>query len=82
MRVENVFDFAEWLLKETPGNWTKASMLSVVQSQKRQDVRLSQPVPVTWVYMTGWASEDGVVHFRDDVYNLDRIGGSRTADAR
>ncbi len=82
VRVENVFDFAEWLLKETPGNWTKASMLAVVQSQKRQDVRLSQPVPVTWVYMTGWASEEGVVHFRDDVYNLDRIGGSRTADAR
>lgn len=82
VRVEGVFDFAEWLLNQTPGNWTKASMQQVVTSQKRQDIRLAQPVPVTWIYMTGWASADGVVHFRDDVYGLDKIGTARTVDAR
>lgn len=82
VRVEGVFDLAEWLLKDTPGGWTKANMLKIVASQKRHDIRLAQPVAVTWVYMTGWADSRGVAHFRDDVYKLDRIGGARAALAR
>jgi len=30
-----------------------------------------KPLPVAWVYLTGYASPDGTVHFRDDVYGLD-----------
>ena len=29
------------------------------------------PVPVAWIYLTGWASPDGTMNFRNDVYNLD-----------
>jgi hypothetical protein len=28
-------------------------------------------VPVTFVYLTGYATPDGKAHFRDDIYNLD-----------
>jgi hypothetical protein len=28
-------------------------------------------VPVAWVYFTGWATRDGSIHFRDDVYGHD-----------
>jgi len=28
-------------------------------------------VPVAWVYLTGYATPDGTVHFRDDIYGLD-----------
>ena len=34
-------------------------------------VRLSHPVPVIWVYLTGWSNGDGPAHFRNDVYGLD-----------
>jgi L,D-transpeptidase YcbB len=34
-------------------------------------VALRKPVPVAFVYMTGFATPDGTVHFRDDVYGLD-----------
>ena len=81
VRVQGVYDLAEWLLRDTPGSWTKAKINRHIGG-KRRDVRLAQAVPVAWIYMTGWASSDGVVHFRDDIYNVDRIGGGRTASAR
>ena len=32
------------------------------------------PVPVIWVYLTGWSNGDGAANFRDDVYGLDTVG--------
>lgn len=79
VRVQDVFAFAEWILQGTSGNWTKPSMLKRVAGDQRYDIRVNQPIPVAWIYMTAWASSDGVVHYRDDVYDRDRIGSARTA---
>ncbi len=46
----------------------------------REDIKLARPVPVIWVYLTGWANQDGVANFRDDVYGVD-AGGEATASA-
>jgi murein L,D-transpeptidase YcbB/YkuD len=27
-----------------------------------------------WAYITGWATADGVVQFRDDIYGRDGLG--------
>lgn len=70
VRVGGVRDLAAWLLSDTPG-WSRAQIDAVIASGKRQDVRLPQTVPVVWVYLTGWGTRDGTVHFRDDVYDLD-----------
>jgi L,D-transpeptidase YcbB len=43
-----------------------------IASAARKDVRIPQPVPVAWVYATGFVTQDGLVHFRDDIYGLDR----------
>jgi L,D-transpeptidase YcbB len=75
VRVADVKDLAQWLLQGTPrgaGEWTVAGMDSVIRSTKRQDIRLTNPVPVAWVYSTGYATRDGLVHFRPDVYDIDR----------
>ncbi|MBB3018256.1 murein L,D-transpeptidase YcbB/YkuD [Microvirga lupini] len=74
VRVADVGDFAEWLLRGAngpSGAWTKADIDAAIVSTARQDIRLDKPVPVAWVYLTGYATSDGTVHFRDDVYGLD-----------
>jgi murein L,D-transpeptidase YcbB/YkuD len=79
VRVEGVYDLAAWLLRGAPGaptgEWTRDAIQSRIATGAREDVKLPKPVPVIWVYMTGWASADGTVHFRDDVYNVDSVGG-------
>jgi murein L,D-transpeptidase YcbB/YkuD len=74
MRVQNVRDYVEWLLKDTPG-WTRDQIDEAIQSGQRVDARLAKPVPVFWVYITAWATPDGLVQFRDDIYNKDGLGG-------
>ena len=74
VRVADVADFAEWLLRGTNGQggpWTREGIDTAIASATRQDIRLDKPVPVAWVYLTGYATADGAVHFRDDVYGLD-----------
>ena len=73
MRVQNVRDYVEWLLKETPG-WGREQIDEAIQSGQRVDARLSQQVPVYWVYITAWATPEGLVQFRDDIYNKDGLG--------
>jgi murein L,D-transpeptidase YcbB/YkuD len=57
------------------GGWTGQMIQQRIATGAREDIKLPKPVPVIWVYMTGWASADGTVHFRDDVYNVDTVGG-------
>jgi murein L,D-transpeptidase YcbB/YkuD len=74
--VADVSGFAEWLLRGTngpAGAWTKEGIDMAIASTARQDIRLEKPVPVAWVYLTGYATADGAVHFRDDVYGLDTL---------
>lgn len=73
MRVQNVRDYITWLLKDTPG-WDRQRIDEAIQSGNRVDARLSQPVPVYWVYITAWATPDGLVQFRDDIYQKDGLG--------
>jgi L,D-transpeptidase YcbB len=69
-RTENPRDFAVWLL-QGQGAWSRAQIDAAIATGQRQDIRLTRKVPVAWVYLTGWVTRDGVVHFRDDIYNHD-----------
>ncbi|PWB92523.1 murein L,D-transpeptidase [Methylosinus sporium] len=80
VRVEGVYDLAAWLLEGVGGapggQWDKAAIMAKIGGE-RQDVNLPKPVPVVWVYMTGWASANGTVHFRNDIYGVDAVGEAR-----
>jgi murein L,D-transpeptidase YcbB/YkuD len=69
-RIENPRDLAVWVL-QGQGDWNRAKIDAAIATDQRQDIRLARKVPVAWVYLTGWVTRDGNVHFRDDIYNHD-----------
>src|SRR5262245_44507209 len=75
MRIQNVRDLVVWLLSETSG-WSRIEIDDVIKSGERKDAKLKPQVPLHWVYITGWATADGVVQFRDDIYNRDGLGAA------
>lgn len=83
IRLQNVRDYVAWLLRDTPG-WDRNAIDAAIRSGQRIDVRLAQPVAVYWVYITAWASPDGVVQFRPDIYQRDgfaTVAAANTAPA-
>jgi L,D-transpeptidase YcbB len=78
VRVQNVRELVAWLLRDTPG-WTREKIDATIKSGERVDARLTRPVPVYWVYISAWATPDGVVQFRDDIYNRDGLGAQTAA---
>ena len=69
-RVQDPRALAAWLLADTPG-WGRREIDAGIAKGERTDIRLAHKVPVAWIYLTGWATRDSVVHFRDDVYGHD-----------
>lgn len=72
VRVQNVRDLSTWLLRDTPG-WNRQQIEQTIQTGESRPIELAEPVPVYFVYITAWASEDGVVQFRDDIYKRDGV---------
>jgi L,D-transpeptidase YcbB len=73
VRIQNVRELVHWLLADTVG-WPRVEIDRVIKAAERKDAKLAKPVPLYWVYVTGWATADGVVQFRDDIYGRDGLG--------
>ena len=72
MRIQNVRDLVSWMLSETSG-WSRIEIDEVIKSGERKDAKLKPQVPLHWIYVTAWATADGIVQFRDDIYNRDGL---------
>ena len=57
---------------------TTAQIDKVLRTGEGRDVRLTAPVPLHWVYVTAWATADGIVQFREDIYDRDGLGAYAT----
>jgi L,D-transpeptidase YcbB len=75
VRVQNVRDYITWILKDTPG-WSREQIDAVFKSGERMDAKIANPPNIYWTYVTAWATPDGLVQFRDDIYNRDGFGNA------
>lgn len=82
VRVQNVRELVTWLLN-ADGDWSRSRVDAVIRSGERIDANIRNRTPIHFAYITAWATTDGVVHFRPDIYNKDAasdlaISGSDT----
>ncbi len=78
VRVQNVKQLVSWLLEANQG-WDAAKVAEMEQTGARMDVTLKRRTPVYFAYITAWATKDGVINFRRDVYGRDRVGPTASA---
>jgi murein L,D-transpeptidase YcbB/YkuD len=77
VRVAGIDQLAAWVLADQ--GWRPEHVMQMKDSGERLDVKLKKPVPLYFVYITAWATEDGVVQFRRDLYLKDGVGPSVAA---
>lgn len=68
VRVQNVRELVSWILRDDGFNRNKVD--GTIRSGERLNVRVSRPPALHLSYFTAWTRGDGVIHFRDDIYNL------------
>ncbi len=70
VRVHNVDHLVAWILRGNP-NWNLASIQGMKHTGQQADVKVTQNIGVYLAYVSAWATPDGQVHFRPDIYNHD-----------
>lgn len=61
---------AMYLLRKD-SNWNEEKIDEVLETNEKTIVQLKTSIPVYIVYFTAWVTNDGLLHFRDDIYVLD-----------
>ena len=78
VRVGNIEKLLTWLLRDKKG-WNRNAIDNIKKSGETKNVRMKRNVPLHMVYLTAWATEDGVVQFRRDLYRRDGVGAVAAA---
>ncbi|SHG48179.1 Putative peptidoglycan binding domain-containing protein [Kaistia soli DSM 19436] len=73
VRVQNVRQVIAWLLRDNP-DFPRSRIDEIFKTGEQVDVNLKPEVPVYLEYITAWATPDGAVYFRNDIYNRDGVG--------
>jgi murein L,D-transpeptidase YcbB/YkuD len=72
VRVSEIDKLAAWIVADQ--GWKPEQVRHMKEARERYDLKLTQPIPLYFAYITAWATRDGAVHFRRDIYNKDGVG--------
>jgi murein L,D-transpeptidase YcbB/YkuD len=68
IRVENPLELAAYLLND-PINWNLTNIKKITHTRKTQTVLFKNQLTIHVIYLTTWTDSDGIVQFRNDIYN-------------
>jgi L,D-transpeptidase YcbB len=72
IRISNPLELAEYLLRHDP-QWSQDALKRATTRGRERVVNLPEAVPVYLLYWTAWVDDEGLVHFRDDIYRRDQL---------
>lgn len=78
IRVQDIEQLATWILNGQDG-WDRYRIDAIKQSGETKNVSVKNPVKLYFTYITAWATEDGVIQFRRDIYGRDGLGSTVSA---
>lgn len=70
VRVEHADELALYLLRDK--GWTEEKLDEELATGDTKSVALPKSLPVWLLYFTAWVDADGVLQFRDDLYDRDQ----------
>lgn len=73
IRVDRVDVLVDWILSGQDG-FDAGMIENIAASGERLDKRVKNGPDLRIMYLTAWATEDGRIHFRPDIYRLDSTG--------
>lgn len=71
VRIDQVQTVVKWILDRTLAPLDEPTYLALVNSTEQYEQPVDNGPDVRWMYLTAWATDDGRVNFRPDVYSLD-----------
>ncbi|MEX2257427.1 MAG: L,D-transpeptidase family protein [Woeseia sp.] len=72
IRLEHPLALADWLLGRE-GNARAGSVEALLAREETVTINLKEPMPTYLVYFTAFATDEGDVAFRRDIYGRDRV---------
>lgn len=72
IRLQRPLELADYVLGNDP-RWQGKDIREILEGEPKQILRLKNHIPVHILYFTAWVDEQGVVNFREDVYNRDGV---------
>jgi L,D-transpeptidase YcbB len=70
VRVDKVKTLITWIVNGL-GGYDEANFDPIIASRETQQFKIPHGPDVRFMYLTAWATEDGRVNFRPDIYKLD-----------
>lgn len=71
MRLHEPLKFAEFLLKNETQTYDSTAIKNILKVQKEQKIKLKKGVPIYIFYFTAFVDSEGMLNFRDDLYQWD-----------
>jgi murein L,D-transpeptidase YcbB/YkuD len=71
IRVENPMKLLKYFI-QNDSSLNPEKLDSIFKTNKEYGITIKPSVPVYIVYFTSWVNENGLLNFRNDIYNLDK----------